>query len=1388
MFYKTSSKYVLFVILLIFITASTTKAQSTYYRFRYLTQENGLKNSSIHTICQDDNGFIWIGTEGGLFRYDGFRFKHFTHNPNDTNSLNSPVVFALFSQANNKLWIGTYRGLMLYDPTLNRFTDLNLSERYLPGKTIPVNDIVMGPDSLIYIACQEIGVVVYNTKEKKFDDILSDRINRNMSNSAINTIMFDSKNNCWIGTYSKGIYKFGPDTNQPVYYDFSSYSDGKLNTNDILKITETTCGDIWVTTRGGGVFLFVKGENNIKHFHHNAEVPGSIGSNEAYDTWENTNNEIWISTNGGGINIYNKNTESFTRIKHKPNDRYGLLNDNIRTIFEDQQGNLWITSFQYGINIKVNNPYKFNHVFFPPEENTEYRSTTILSFYTDEKNLWVGTDGGGLKNIDKKTGAIKTYLPSQTMNSIPDRVITAIQKDYQGILWLGTYLQGLVIFDTKTGKFRNFTHDADNKKSISNNYVSCIVEDRNGNLWIGTNGGGINLLNRHDYSFKHFMASENDPENSLVHNYVNVIQEDINGNLWIGTYWGLSHFNIRDYSFKNYRYSRNKTGSLSNNVVLSLLRDSKGRLWVGTRMGLNLYNRDNDNFVIYTENDGLAASTINGILEDKQGNIWISTNSGISKFNPQTEESVNFYAEDGLQGNEFYHGACYKSSNGDLFFGGYNGFNAFNPDSIAERHYMPKVILTGLRVLDRDIPIGSMPDGREILKKDISETDKIELNYSDKSISVYFAAIDFIEGSKNIFAYKLENFDNSWNYTTQEHPFATYTNLSPGTYTFLVKAGKKEILNEVPGYAKLQITINPPLWRTWWAYTLYLLFVLFFIFFFWRLSLQRLKEKNQIKLEKLKREQIETATQARMSFYTNISHDIRTPLTLIIGPLEQLLSRGKETEPFRKQLDIMLKNARRLLRLINQLLDFRKIEMDKMSLNAEKADLNRFIRDIVYSFEEFAAEKHIEFKFKSNIDKCILWFDPDKIDKAMFNLLSNAFKYTPDKGRISVELNSPVKISGFDSQFAEISITDSGKGIAAQEINNIFDRFYQVNNQQNTTHKGWGLGLNLSKNYIELHKGTIKVESIENAGSVFKIYLPLDESIFDENEKVQTTIPGVNKYLHIASDAYKDNSKKNTVRSKTKNNAFQALIVEDNLELRDYLVDELSTRYNCYEANNGLEGYELAVDLMPDIVISDIMMPGMDGYQLCKYLKENIVTSHIPVILLTAKSSTEDQIEGLESGADAYISKPFRPDQLIASIESIIDNRIRLKEKFSKLNSYTSNNKNVTADDKFINKAQSVIIDNVSNNQFGVNELAQHLTISRVHLHRKMKAIADLGPNDFIRKIRLQKAAELLLKNENTISEICSMVGFSSTTYFSSCFKAYYKLSPKEFIDKERRK
>jgi signal transduction histidine kinase/ligand-binding sensor domain-containing protein/DNA-binding response OmpR family regulator len=1372
----------------IFITTKAHSLPSEKLKFKHITEENGLTNSHIYTIAQDGKGFIWIGTENGLYCYDGYRFKHYLNLPGDTTSINSNVVFKIFLDSHNNLWIGTFMGLMLYNESLDQFIDLNISTKLRNGLPVPINGITEDMKGTIVVST-DIGMAIVDPVSYRMDFVLSGSAGCKYSGTTVTTCLVDIQGNQWIST-EDGISRIDVLSDRVIHYNLSDYANRPFVTTYVHRIYQDSKSNIWIATREEGVFMKLAGSEKLIQYSYREEDKQSLGSNETYDIYEDKSGQIWISTNGGGLNLYNRKTQSFVRFRHSANDKNSLLNNNIRTIFEDRQGDVWIVSFQAGINIFINHPQLFRYYDLNSDPVSDYQSSTVCSICAFKKDLlWIGTDGGGLKLMDRKTNSIRTFLPNEEVRgSFPDKVVMAIYKDRYGTFWFGTYQGGLVKFDAKKEQFIAYQNNPSDIYSIRSNFATSMIEDRNGNFWIGTNGGGLNLFDYNSQQFRAYLKIPGNP-NSLVDNFINDIIEDHNGDIWIATFWGLSRLNTRQFNFTNYKSDKTKSNSLSHNTVFCLFEDRQDRIWLGTRNGLNVFNANENTFTFYNEKDGLSGNTIYSILDDDAGNLWLSTNNGLTKFNPATEEAITYSESDGLQGNEFYRNSSFKDTNGELFFGGINGFNAFFPDKVKQRYYEPPVVITGFKIFDHEVRINELINGRKILEKSINETHEITLSYADKIFSFEVAAIDYITPENIVYAYKMEGFDEAWNYTDSKYPIISYTNLGPGEYTLIIKAGNKNMIDSITNYEYVKITITPPVWKTWWAYGIYTLIILSLIYLFWQISVWRIKEKNQIRLEILKREKSEELNQSKLRFFTNISHEFRTPLTLIISPLEQLLSKKNDLQPIRKQLDIMLKNARRMLRLINQLLDFRKIEGGKMTLKAEYSDIIDFISDIIHSFEELALEKRINFKFNSPVEKFMIWFDPDKLDKILFNLLSNAFKFTPEKGSIALSIVTNIKSEGAEipvDEYLGIIISDTGSGIPEKDFPNLFERFYQADSKH-SLYQGSGLGLSLTKNFIDIHQGKITVNS-SPAGTTFTVLLPSGDKHLTDAQKVTSDSPGVNKYIHISPELPTiPGNGKIEKQIKQLHNKPTVLLVEDHLDLRNYIENECKDYYNFYSASDGIEGYEMAIDILPDLIISDVMMPGMDGLEFCQKVKMNIVTSHVPVILLTSKNSIESQIEGFESGADAYMAKPFTIDQLIATANSIIENRIRLRDKFNTGKLLTGLPVANTADDKFFQKVTDAINSNLSEVEFGVLELSKLIGISRVHLHRKLKAIANISPNELIKNIRLQKAGELLLQQEFTISEVCYKVGFNSPAYFSSCFKSFYQLSPTEFIEKNIR-
>lgn len=1354
-------------------------------RFRHLTEKDGLMNSHIHSISQDDEGFIWIGTEYGLYRYDGQRFNHYVNYPGDTTGINSNVVFRLFTDSRHTLWVGTFMGLQYFDRKNNRFVDLNLPERIRNGLPVPINSIVEDSSGKLIVGT-DFGIVYVDTESREMQYVSPGGPNAHFRGTRITAYHIDRSGNHWIGT-DEGVDLIHHGNRERKSYNLDDFSERSFISVFINSIYEDIHRNIWVLTREEGVFFKAYNSDSFVQFVYNENDKYSLGSDEAHDIYEDPDGRLWISTSGGGLNLFLDEPGRFRRFKHDPADKNSLLNNNPRDILEDRQGNVWIASFQSGINIYINHPQIFRHTVITNENSLDYQSTTVCSMLKEENGeIWLGTDGGGLKKFNKETGEFTTYLPEADQpGSFPGRVVMCIYKDVYGTLWFGTYQSGLVKYDRNQNRFISYQSAPDDPHAITSNFVTSILEDRRGNFWVGTNGGGINLFDRNSGKFISYQHDPSDPE-SLVDNFVNSILEDHNGDIWIATFWGLSRYNSNSFSFTNYLSRKSESNSLSHNSVFSMFEDERQRLWIGTRNGLNQYSYEEDNFVYYTDKEGLSGNSIAGILADKEGYLWISTNNGLTKFNPENGEFLNFSETDGLQGNEFYRNSRFRAADGELFFGGINGFNSFYPEQVQPQQQIPNLVLTELRIMEQTVPIGTFEDGREILRESLNQTSAIRLKHSDKTFTIVLSAIDFISPENITIGYRLNGFDDDWNYTSAEYPIITYTNLSPGEYLLELKAADNNYIEKTAIAKQLQLRIMPPLYRMWWAYLIYIVAVLSITYYLWQLSISRIHAENQAKIEKLRREKSEELNQAKFRFFTNISHEFRTPLTLIIGPLEEIIRKEGAARPFKRQLDIMLVNARRMLRLINQLLDFRKFEGGKMNLRAEESDLVRFINDVKHSFEQYAVEKQITFKLNGPSEPHLLWFDPDKMDKILFNLLSNAFKFTPEKGSIELGIEPGKSIlddQGSERKYTLISVRDNGPGIPEEDLPNLFERFYQSKSSPSAS-RGSGLGLSLTKNLVEIHQGRIYVDTAPGTGTTFRIYLPEGENHLAPEEKISSDTPGINKYIHLTPESLPYEKPADRASKVMVLNKPNLLVVEDNLELMGYLESVCSEHFNFYGSTNGKEGYEMAIEILPDIIISDIMMPEMNGFQFCRQVKNHILTSHIPVILLTAKSTTEDQIEGFGAGADAYIPKPFNTDQLLATANAILENRIRLREKFNSGQVLANQPIRNTADDKFLQRVSDAVMNNISDLEFGVLELSKDLGISRVHLHRKLKAIINISPNEFIKNIRLQKAGELLLTEDYNISEVCFRVGFNSPAYFSSCFKQYYQMTPTEYLEK----
>ena len=1359
-------------------------------RFHHITLEDGLSNSHIFCITQDSKGFIWIGTQDGLNRYDGYTFKQYFNKPNDPASINDNTVFSLFAESDTVIWVGTFMGLNKFNPTTGKFKTITLGIYGTPKSVSPIKDIIKDSEGYLWLATTGQGIVRYNPSTGDYREYPAGRNRLRPELNRYFVLWQAPDNKLWAGTDGGGVIILDQKTGNFNELKDQGNSQALHGNEYVFFIYHENETNVWIGTRERGLFRYNLATGEFKNFVHNPLNSKSIGGNEVYAVLKDSNGNLWFGVNDGGLNLYQSKTDNFERIVHEERNRYSLLNNKIRYLFEDNHQNIWILSFQKGFNIMHPHYSFFNYYDVADNSLYKYESTTVLSILMDnKKNLWIGTDGGGLKYIDRKSNQVKTYLPdknSANQNSLPDKVVLSIIQDSEGNLWLGTFMGGLVKFNPGTNSWKVFQTNPNEPGSISCNYISDILEDRKGNIWAATNGGGINLLKKNSDKFICYNEHSQDIGASIVNDWINCLYEDSKGRIWIGTYLGFSILDPDHNFVRHYQRTALNSNEISHNTIYSFAEDSKGRMWIGTQNGLNLFNEAENTFKIFTIDDGLPNNVINGIVEDTQGNLWLSTNKGVSRFNYENLSFKNFYVSDGLQSDEFFRGSYYKGFNNEIFFGGINGLNSFFPSELENNDDFPNVILTDFKVFNEEIPVGRKVNGKVILPKSISYLDTLILPYNQKSFSFEFSSLNFTSPEKIEYMYKMDGFDDGWKTVNSSYRFVTYTNLDPGQYKFLMKASN--IDNQWgPDYSTLTVIIKPPIWNTLLAKIIYILIGSLILYVSYSIITERINEKNRYRLEMLHREKADAINQAKLRFFTNISHEFRTPLTLILSPIEKIIKEKSLDEKSKNRLDIVLKNARRLLRLVNQLLDLRKIDGEKMQLKVEHGDIIKFIKSMVYSFEEFALQKKISLVFECPFHEFQMWFDPDKTDKIFFNLLSNAFKFTPERGQITVKVSRVIiEHDKEKARYLQIEINDTGKGISTDQLDKIFDRFFQVDENMANI-QGSGLGLALTKSFVDIHHGIIKVDSIPGEGSSFKVLLPEDDSVFTTDEKIESIHPLTNQYIHPTP--YVDSEEKEEEARDVRHLSETILIAEDNYDLSNYLNEELTDEYNIIMVNNGREGIKVTMDEMPDLIISDIMMPEMNGFDLCKTLKTNILTSHIPIILLTAKTDNEQKITGFNLGADAYITKPFDIDFLKAQVKQIIENRKKLKEKYSNYLFSPDNVENVPSiNDKFIDKVTNMIMKNLAEQSLNVEHLSQELGMSRGHLHRKIKSAVGLGPNEYIRMIRLKEAAKLFMKNDYNISEISFMVGFNNPAYFTKCFKDYYNVSPTEFITRNTRK
>lgn len=1371
------NKYIVILFLMLF--SLSLSAQTKKLRFDHLTTDNGLSNNYVTHIFQDKRGFLWISTRNGLNRYDGQVFKKYEYLPGRLNSLSDNEINHVYEDSKGLFWIATQDGLNILNPYNEKINIFTLDSLISSNEVTATAEDKFGN---IWIGTRT-GLNLYNRLTKQISVFTNDPSNKNsLSSNIIKAICSDKNGNLWIGTV-RGLCKFNYQSNSFLVFLNDTIKPGSVAGNIISYISEDRSGNLWVGTTNG-LSKTIINDNNIHfenyYFDDDTEKTKKLNRIRSFD--DDSKGNLWIGTMGGGLILFNPTSHKFFHYEFSLNDASSINDNQIFAVCVDNFDNVWIGSSKRGIS--KFSPSKTRFELFKPETFAlkDLPINDITSVYPDKENkLWLGTNGNGVfvYEIDENhyPGNLLFELNNNERGQLSSNYITSILKDKDGNYWIGTLAGGLNRFNPLTKKTEIFKNYFDDLLTISNNYVNTIYEDSEGSIWVGTSAGGVNKFDKTKNSFTRFTYNpDTSTHKSLNSPEVTSIYEDGYSNMWFGTTTGgLNKFNRKLEKFTYYTYSNEDKSGISSRKILCMYEDKKNQLWIGTfGGGLNLFK--NNSFIHYGEEDGLSSNIIYAIIEDDSGNLWLTTHKGISRFNLTTREIKNYDESDGLQGRDFNPRASSKHPvSGTIYFGGTRGLNIYNYNLTPENLTPPVVLVTDFKIFNSSV----VPGKESTIQESISYAKEINLSHDQAVISFSFVALDFTSPDKNQYAYMLEGFDREWIYSGNIRE-VTYTNLDPGDYVFHVKATNSDGVWSKKG-TQIAITINPPFWATWWAYIFYVIIILAVFLFIRKYEMNRIKLKNDLKQKQFEADKFHEVDQIKSRFFANISHEFRTPLTIILGSLDKLRSKsGNNTGD--KEYHLVKNNASRLLQLINQLLELSKIESGNVKLEAAEGDIVKFTKRISASFSSLALQKNLKLTFNgydvdssNNSGSILVYFDKKKLETVFYNLLSNAIKFTPKDGLINISVIQ-------NKEYVKLGFENSGIEIPQEKLSKIFDRFYQADDSGTRNFEGTGIGLSLVKEFIELHKGSIEVENKNNL-TTFTIYLKLgknhlndDEFILNvkEDEKVSTS--ETNTEIKIpASEIISEQEVKDA-------NKTIILVVEDNADLREMVKEHLQDKYFVLEAENGLVGLKSAEEHIPDLIISDIMMPEMDGYKLCSKIKTNEKTNHIPVILLTAKASTEDKLEGLETGADDYLIKPFNEDELKIRVRNLIAIRRQMREKYQSHMLLKPADVVVPSSQKlFVDKLVSLIEKNINNEEFSVEILSEEIGMSRTQLHRKVKALTNQSASEFIRNFRLQKAAELLKQDAGNIAEISYQVGFGSQAYFTKVFQEAYKTTPLDY-------
>ncbi len=1353
------------------------------YNFARLDNTHGLSNNQIECIFKDSRGFVWIGTNFGLNRYDGYHVKVYKSIKNDTTSLIYNSISEIQEDRMGNLWIKSNPNYVVYDVRTEKFIR-NLSLILSPlGINFTPTLVQIDYRKNYYFYHSGDGVYKYDVKSKKLRRFKQSSEPNTLSSGTINSIRVE-QGFFWVLFHSGLLVRFNEKTNTVDFRNQYVMDKAKGSTiGKSLYLDSNGCPWVFPGIGDKGILYYDMAKsrwiffgNDKKEF--NGPFDQFISSNFVRDVAQDHNGRIWIATDHGGINIFDKKTNGVTVLRNDPMNPNSLSQNSAISLFCDNTGIMWVGTYKNGVSYYHPGMFKFDKspLFFYHNPNLETKDCN--SIYEDrEGNLWIGTNGSGLLKWDKKSQSFRLYR-NQKDNpaSISSDIIISILEDKKGTLWFGTFLGGL---NQMVGeRFNHYEPDVNNPNSISNKSIYGLVEDHQQNLWIGTLGGGVDQL---DVTRKNFRRHDTGNVPGISSNYVLSMYSKDSTLVYLSTSAGIDLLNTETNTIVPVFKEHSQRNKLSDLIIYNTLIDSRNQLWIATDNGINIYNPDRNTISYLNISSGLPSDQVVSLVEDNNGNIWAGTRNGLACIyctsgtsNRKYEYTVvSFDENDGLLSSILNQNAVFKNKQGKIYIGCTKGYTVFDPKAIRFNDIVPQPRFTELLISNEEIQPGEKYKNRVILDNSIAHKNRIVLHYNEKNFTINFSALSYIHSEKNRYRYKLKGFDEEWNETKSGIGSASYSNLNQGTYQLIVYASNNDnVWSSKP--LMLEIIIQPPFWLTWWAIVIYILLGLLLLWYVINFNLRKQKREFENTQRIREAKQLHEIDEMKFRFFTNISHEFRTPLTLIISPVEKLL-RETKSEDEKTMLSIIQRNAYSLLELVNQLLDFRKLDVQKDSLNISVGDVVAFIKDICYSFTELANRKSINFSFSTSITELRMEFDSEKMKKIVFNLLSNAFKFTPNGGKIDVNLSLIQQLND-DKKLLKITVSDSGIGIPAKDLDRIFERFYRVENPENGHQTGTGVGLHIASEYVKLHQGEIGVESQLGKGSVFTVLIPALQHIHEE--------------MIAQNGIHEDHPEMLTLEEEALNEDHRSklplmLVVDDNEDFRNFISALFIESYRILKAEDGEKAYQMILDRMPDLIICDVMMPKMDGFELCRLVKQDIRISHIPIILLTAKAGDENKYHGLELGAEDYIAKPFNMEMLSLKVSRIIERQKKTRDQFKRKVDITTGEVEITSmDEKFVKKAVALVETNIANGNFLVEDLCREMGMSRVYFYKKILSLTDKTPSEFIRFIRLKRAADLLERSQLFVNEVAYQVGFNDPKYFRKYFKDEFGVSPSEYKKK----